>query len=202
MCVSCVFYLQNMQSSHQWVWFALDPGTSQSHAQHMTLMFRSGMEVAWEGSRLCTWHMEPTTMYTCNLTLLHTNMSGEVMTSSMTCPAQGSLNGTVITCGTGGGQMNQTTIRFDSCPSSPPPQPGELQIGWIKLCELWIISLLPANDSVSHTPTWAIAIGVVVCVIPVVVIGVRVLCWVKRRGRKKTHRITSQSTDKEVSYHI
>ena len=39
------------------------------------------------------------------------------------------------------------------------------------------------------------------CVIPVVVIGVRVLCWVKRRGRKKTHRITSQSADKEVSYH-
>ena len=72
-------------------------------------------------------------VFPCNLTLLHTNMSGEVMTSSMTssmtCPALDSLNGTVITCGTGGGQMNQTTIRFDSCPSSPPPQPGELQIG-------------------------------------------------------------------------
>ena len=73
-----------------------------------------------------TVHLEP-----CTLTLVYTNSEGKVMMSSMNCPALASLNGTVFTCKTSGGQMNQTTLWFRSCQSSPPPQitlAGELQI--------------------------------------------------------------------------
>ena len=73
-----------------------------------------------------TVHLEP-----CTLTLVFNNTEGKIMNSSMNCPALASLNGTVFTCKTSGGQMDQTTLWFGSCQSSPPPQftqAGELQI--------------------------------------------------------------------------
>ena len=97
----------------------------------------------------------------CTLTLLYTNISaGQVMTSNMTCPAQVELNGTVFTCKTGGGEMNQTTLWFgsDLSPPSQPKQPGELHLEWVQLCKLWTISLLLATDSASY-------IIVAVCII-------------------------------------
>ena len=76
--------------------------------------------------------------YSCTLSLLYKNTSGQVMISNMTCPALVELNGTVFTCKTGGGEMNQTTLWFgsDLSPPSQPKQPDELHLEWVQLCKL------------------------------------------------------------------
>eukprot|EP00731_Ephydatia_muelleri_P028063 Em0019g936a len=113
----------------------------------------------------------------CSLTLLHTIMSGMVMTARMTCLALLIPNGTVFTCKTGGGQMNQTIIWFESCPTSSPSSAKQ-----------------PGNDSVLHTvvgPTLA-----VVVIIVVITVTCFIVLWCVRRTKQQD---TSPPTQQDTS---